>query len=68
MIPTNTIINCLRNHAKSADFGLRRIMLEAAKKLELTTKELSFTRQFIHDHGLEFELVSAWDRRAEDGK
>lgn len=23
-------------------------------------KELKFTRQFIHEHGLEFELASAW--------
>ena len=24
--------------------------------------ELEFTRKFIHDHGLEFALASAWDR------
>ena len=31
-------------------------------------EELKFTRQFIHEHGLEFALASAWNRRAEDGK
>jgi hypothetical protein len=30
--------------------------------------ELKFTRQFIHEHGLEFALASAWKGRAEDGK
>ena len=24
--------------------------------------ELEFTRKFIHEHGLEFELASAWDK------
>ena len=28
-------------------------------------EELDFTRQFIHDHGLEWELLSAWNRRAD---
>lgn len=29
-------------------------------------EELKFTRQFIHEHGLEFELASAWKRRADN--
>lgn len=32
------------------------------------SEELKFTRQFIHEHGLEFALASDWSRRAEDGK
>ncbi len=32
------------------------------------SEELAFTRQFIHEHGLEFALASAWNRREEDGK
>lgn len=32
------------------------------------SEELKFTRQFIHEHGLDFALASAWSRRAEDGK
>ena len=31
-------------------------------------EELKFTRQFIHEQGLEFALASAWKGRAEDGK
>ena len=31
-------------------------------------EELKFTRQFIHEHGLDFALASAWKGRAEDGK
>ena len=34
--------------------------------IELVNKykaELEFTRNFIHEHGLEFELASAWDKR-----
>lgn len=62
MIPTKTIINYLRENAKSDDFTLRRIMLEAAKRLEQSQEELMFTRQFIHERGLEFELASAWDK------
>lgn len=26
-------------------------------------RELEFTRQFIHEHGLEFALAEAWNRR-----
>ena len=26
------------------------------------SKELKFTRQFIHEHGLEFALAEAWNR------
>ena len=37
MIPTKTIINCLREYAKSSEWHLRRIMLEAAKRLETGT-------------------------------
>lgn len=38
MIPTKTIINCLREYGMSQDFHLRRIMLEAAKRLEANTE------------------------------
>ena len=27
------------------------------------SKELKFTREFIHEHGLDFALASAWQRR-----
>ena len=28
-----------------------------------TNEELQFTRHFIHEHGLEFALAAAWERR-----
>lgn len=30
-------------------------------------EELKFTRNFIHEHGLEYALLSAWNRRANHG-
>lgn len=30
-------------------------------------EELKFTREFIHEHGLEFALASAWRGRCADG-
>lgn len=32
------------------------------------SKEMRFTREFIHEHGLDFALASAWKGRTEDGK
>ena len=31
------------------------------------SEELKFTRKFIHEHGLEFALASAWGRSKKDG-
>lgn len=33
-------------------------------RIDSNSEELTFTRRFIHDHGLEFALKTAWDRRA----
>ena len=30
-------------------------------------EELEFTRKFIHEHGLDFALTSAWKEREDDG-
>jgi transcription elongation factor Elf1 len=30
-------------------------------------EELRFTRQFIVDHGLQYELLNAWEARADNG-
>ena len=38
------------------------------KTIEDLEEEARFTRQFIHEHGLEFALASAWERRKKDGK
>lgn len=32
------------------------------------SEELKFTRQFIHEHGLDFALASAWEKEKKDGK
>lgn len=39
---------------------------KAIKAWEMRTdnEELQFTRAFIHEHGLEFALAEAWNRRA----
>ena len=59
---TNDLIEWLRDHSKGRDFTLRNMMRMAANRLEQLHKEVMFTRKFIHEHGLEFELASAWDR------
>ena len=43
----------------------RDITKTLAQVNELVCKyrtELEFTRKFIHEHGLEFALASAWDK------
>lgn len=65
---TEDIIIWLREHAKGVDFNWRFVMRIAANRLEQLYKEVMFTRKFIHEHGLEFELASAWDKEKEDGK
>lgn len=59
---TENIICWLREHAKGADFTWRNVMRMAANRLEQLHREVMFTRKFIHEHGLEFELASAWDK------
>ena len=39
--------------------GYRKGCEDTRRKLEA---ELAFTRKFIHDHGLEFALASAWEK------
>lgn len=41
-------------------------MIEAWNR-RTESEELQFTRKFIHEHGLEFALASAWERRKKDG-
>ena len=47
-----------------ANFARVKRHIENAPAVE--NEELQFTRQFIHEHGLEFALASAWNRRAEE--
>ena len=65
---TEDIICWLREHAKGADFTHRNVMRLAANRLESLYREIMFTRKFIHEHGLEFELASDWEREKRDGK
>ena len=66
---TDNIICWLREHSKGADFNWRNVMRTAANRLEQLYKEVMFTRKFIHEHGLEFELASEWDKEeVADGK
>ena len=65
---TEEIICWLREHAKGVDFSWRMVMRLAANRLEQLYKEVMFTRKFIHEHGLEFELASAWDKAKMDGE
>lgn len=63
---TEDIIIWLREHAKGVDFAWRMVMRLAANRLEQLDKEVKFTRKFIHEHGLEFELATAWDKEKEN--
>lgn len=38
------------------------IIISKHDKYMAKTAELEFTRKFIHEHGLEFELASAWNK------
>lgn len=60
---TEDLVNWLREHAKGSDFTHRNVMRMAANRLEQLHSEVMFTRKFIHEHGLEFALASAWERR-----
>ena len=48
-----------------ANFARIRQHINEAPAVE--NEELQFTRQFIHEHGLDFALASAWNRRVENG-
>lgn len=62
---------CCRVSTKGIDFSPeyasdKKAIEEWNKRAE--SEELKFTRDFIHEHGLEFALASAWERRKKDGK
>ena len=47
-------------HDRYVDFELAE-----AEELRKAREELAFTRKFIHEHGLEFELASEWAKQLE---
>lgn len=51
---------------KGKDFA--RIRQHIKEAPAVVNEELQFTRQFIHEHGLDFAFASAWNGRAEYGK
>ena len=68
LISAEVLLNALRDDISinGTNFAKVRRHIEDAPAVE--NEELQFTRQFIHEHGLEFTLASAWQRRKEDGK
>ena len=56
-------LDCMGEMTRTAPHKAREAWNNRAE-----SEELKFTRDFIHEHGLEFELASAWERRKKDGK
>ena len=57
---------------KKCEVVLPRIYSKISKAIEAWNRraeneELKFTREFIHEHGLDFALASAWRCRCTDG-
>lgn len=50
---------------KAHEEGAKEKAIEAWNR-RTESEELKFTRDFIHEHGLDFALASAWNRRAND--
>ena len=63
--------HCVMCGSYLADTG--RMVCEKCEKPKTELKpcplieELKFTREFIHEHGLDFALASAWNRRVNNG-
>ena len=56
---------CLVNMLDEVTFGQAEaicIALTKWKEYDKIKKELEFTRQYIHDNGLEFDLLSKYER------
>ena len=47
--------------------NLARVKRHIDNAPAVENEELQFTRQFIREHGLEFALATAWQRRKENG-
>lgn len=48
--------------SKYLDDYYTKILKQANNLVDKYKTELEFTRKFIHEHGLEFALASAWDK------
>lgn len=60
-------IRCRRCDARSGRHKSAEFAQKAWNK-RAENEELKFVRGFIHDHGLEFALLSAWNRRVGEEK
>ena len=52
----------------TADHHISKAVVTREWNKRAENEELEFTRKFIHEHGLEFALASAWNRRFTDEK
>ena len=62
------IKKCLVDMLDKATFGQAEAITTALGKweeLEKLKKEYDFTREYIHDNGLEWDLLSKWSTRKE---
>lgn len=59
-------VECNKCHAQTFEYDTEEEAIEAWNK-RAESEELKFTREFIHEHGLDFALASAWNRRADNG-
>ena len=62
------IKKCLVDMLDKATFGQAEAITTALSKweeLEKIKKEYDFTREYIHDNGLEWDLLSKWSARKE---
>ena len=68
----SSIVYCVDCRASSKTIELSPKYSSDEKVIEAwnnrtESEEQIFTRQFIHEHGLEFALASAWNGRKKDG-
>ena len=62
------IKKCLVDMLDKVTFGQAEAIttaLDKWEKLEKLKKEYDFTREYIHDNGLEWDLLSKWSARKE---
>ena len=59
-------VECINCHTEGPDEETKEEAIEAWNR-RAESEELKFTRKFIHEQGLDFALMSAWNRRKEDG-
>ena len=64
---TTKVVECNGCHTTTFEYDTKEEAIEAWNN-RTESEEQKFTRQFIHEHGLEFALASAWNGRKKNGK